>query len=467
MSWRIKKQMLERLLPRKISWKLTLYYAFIFSAVLITLNAGTLLGVRFFLIKQAKSQVEGSSLTTMHMITEPEDHVDLSDPDLLSEAHSNSEINIGIFDLSGKTINTSGKFGIDKSSATSQIGTLQVIELGDSHFVVKNDFIIVQGKKVAYLQVTYDMHKEYIFITLLFMLLATADSIGIVISVLVGFLISKRILKPIDKITRAAKLISIRDLKNRIDVGQGDDELSRLAITFNEMIGRLQQSFEKQNRFVSDASHELRTPISIIQGYSEIIDRWGKNDPKVLDESIAAISNETESMTSLIERLLFLARGDSDSIKLQKENIDLGSVIEQVVIESRLIAPSHNIECKVNGKIKFYADKKLLKQMLRALIDNSIKFTPEEGSIEIDAFATQNHVLIAVKDTGIGITDDNLPHIFDRFYRVDKARSKENGGSGLGLSIVKWIVEAHQGTVNIESKQNKGTTVNIQLPTKN
>jgi len=456
--------MLERLLPRKISWRLTLFYAFIFSAVLITLNAGTLIGVRFFLIKQAKSQVMSSSRTTMHMITEPEDHVDLSDPDLLSEANSNSEINIKISDINGKIINTSGKFGTDNFDATSKPGTLQVIELKDSHLVIKNDPVIVQGKTIAYLQVAYNMHSEYVFVTLLFILLAIADSIGIVFSILAGYLISKRILKPIDKITKAAKSISIKDLKNRIDVGNSDDELSRLAITFNEMIERLQQAFEKQNRFVSDASHELRTPVAIIQGYTEIIDRWGKNDPNVLDESILAIGNETESMTALIERLLFLARGDSERIKLQKENFDLGAVIEEVSIESRLIAKSHKIDCKIDGTIKLDADKKLIKQMLRALIDNAIKYSPDGGSIEIDALVRQNQVSIFVKDTGIGIPGNDLPHIFDRFYRVDKARSKEKGGNGLGLSIVKYIVESHKGTINIESKIDKGTTVHIQLP---
>jgi len=459
--------MFKRLLPQKISLRLTLLYASIFSTVIIILNAGTLFGVRFFLIRQAKSQVQSSSRTTMNMITNSEGHVELSNPDLLSEANSNAEISINIFNLKGNIINTSSRFGIDNLNATSKLGVLQVLEFKDSHLVIKNDIINVQGKQIAYLQVIYVMHSEYVFITLLFMLLGITDFIGVVFSVLTGYLISKRILNPINRITKAAKLISIKDLKNRIDVGQGDDELSRLAITFNEMIERLQQSFEKQNRFVSDASHELRTPLAIIQGYTEIIDRWGKDDRNVLDESISAIVDETESMTSLIERLLFIARGDNERIKLQKEFFNLGSVIEKVSLESRLIAPSHNLNYRVDRAIMLDADKKLVKQMLRALIDNAIKFTPAGGSIEISAFVKQTQVSILVKDNGIGISEDDLPHIFDRFYRVDKARSKEKGGSGLGLSIVKYIAEAHQGTISIDSKLDIGTTVHIQLPIRN
>jgi two-component system sensor histidine kinase ArlS len=456
--------MLERLKFRKISWKLTLIYAFIFSAVLVALNAGTLFGVRFFLIQQAKNQVQNSSRITLNSITSPGEKINLSDPELLSESNSNSELNIRISDSSGKAINSSGRFGVENILPTSYIGKLKVLELKDEHLVMKNDLIIVQGETVGYLQVAYNMQKEYDFVKLLLILIAFADFIGIVISILAGFIISRRILKPIDQMTKSAKKISITDLKSRIDVGHTDDELSRLAITFNEMIERLQQSFEKQSRFVSDASHELRTPIAIIQGYAGLIDRWGKNDLNVLEESIAAICNETESMTSLIERLLFLARGDNNSLKLQKENIDIGNIIEEVIEESRLIAPNHHLDCKMDGKLELYADRKLIKQMLRALIDNSIKYTLDGGSINISASVRQKDIIIVVSDTGIGIPNNELSQIFDRFYMVDKARSKEKGGSGLGLSIVKWIVEAHQGTINIESTQHKGTSIFIHVP---
>lgn len=456
--------MLKRLKLRKISWKITILYALIFSAILILLNAGTLFGVRFYLIQQAKSQVESISKTILSHTSEPEEKSDLYDPEFISSNTANAEIYIRVTDTKGKTINSSGRFPVNQLSAATQLGKLQVFEASGNHFVIRNDCIVVNGKTFAYLQVVYDMHREYAFVKLLFIFTAVADSLGVIFSILAGYLISKRILKPIDKMTKTAKEISIADLNRRIEVGRTDDELSRLAVTFNDMIDRLQQSFERQNRFVSDASHELRTPISIIQGYAGLIDRWGKDERSVLEESITAIRKETENMTVLIERLLFLARGDSESIKLQKEEMDLGPFIEEVIYESRLIAPEHHINGKVDGKISIKADRKLIKQMLRALMDNGIKYTPEGGSVKIHAAKKQNKIEITVVDSGIGIPEEDLPHIFERFYRVDKSRSREEGGSGLGLSIVKWIVEIHLGTIHVNSEQGKGTMITIALP---
>jgi heavy metal sensor kinase len=456
--------MLKRLKLRKISWKITLLYALIFSAILILLNAGTLFGIRFYLIRQAGSQVENIGKTMTKHVSRPEEKSDLSDPELIRSNTPNAETYIRIVGTTGKTLGSSDGFPAVGPPAAAQAGRLQVFETDDRHLVIWNDRIAVGGKTSAYLQVAYDMRREYVFIKLLFIFMAAADSLGIVFSLLAGYLISKRILKPIDRMTKAAKEISIADLSRRIEVGHTDDELSRLAVTFNDMIGRLQQSFERQNRFVSDASHELRTPISIIQGYAGLIDRWGKDERSVLEESIAAIRNETENMTALIGRLLFLARGDSESIALQREEISLSALVEEVAYESRLIAPKRSISGETEGEISISADRKLVKQMLRALVDNSVKYTSAGGSVRIHAAKGQRGATVTVADDGIGIPEKDLPHLFERFYRVDKARSREEGGSGLGLSIVKWIVEAHRGTIGISSTPGKGTTVTISLP---
>ncbi len=369
--------MFKKLRLRKISLKLTLIYALIFSIVLVALNAGVLIAVRFYMIQQAKIQVLDSSRIATDSLLNPKENFTLTDPELLSQANTVAEINVKITDLNGKTLISNDMHGNGIVSATSNIGKLTVFELNGKHLVSQNSYIVYQGKKVGILQVIYDMHEDYEFIRLLFVLMAVADSIGIIISVLSGLLISKQILKPIDKMTKAAKKISISDLKSRIDVSPSDDELSRLAVTFNEMIGRLQESFERQNRFVSDASHELRTPITIIKGYADLVEEWAKDDPKVLAESVTAIRKEVKVMTGLIEELLFLARGDSGNLKLEKENIELKILFDEVVHESRLIAPDHEISSSVNNETQLYADRSMIKQMLRALIDNSIKYTPD------------------------------------------------------------------------------------------
>lgn len=466
MFWRTKIQMFKKLKIRKISWKLTFIYALIFSIVLVALNAGILFAVRYYLIKQAEVQVENSNRVTMNSLSSSDEHFDLTDPELLRQANTVAEINIRITDISGKSLQSSDKSGFDNISATHKIGSINIIEKKDKHFIFKNAYIIRLGTRAGILQVVYNMRKEYQFIRLLFILMAIADSIGMIMSILAGLLLSKQILKPIDKMTKAAMKISISDLNSRIDVGPSDDELSRLAKTFNEMIGRLQESFERQNRFVSDASHELRTPITIIKGYADIIDEWAKDDPQILTESVDAIRKESKGMTSLIEELLLLARGDSGNFKLKKENIDLQALIEEIVLESRLIAPDHIINSSVNSKIELNADKRLIKQMIRALVDNSIKYTIDGGSIEISAVALPEMITISVKDTGIGISKDDIPKLFDRFYRVDKARTKEMGGSGLGLSIVKWIVDVHQGKISVKSELDSGTTITASLPKK-
>ena len=450
---------------KKISWKLTIIYALIFSLVLILLNAGILYGVKFFLIQQSAGQVEASSdITEKIIVGTPNEKIALSDPEILNEAQSNSDINIKIADSQGKVINSSDNFNIDSLDIVSYMDITRKIEIRGKHLIVKNSKILSQGQIIAYMQVTKDMEKEYAFINLLFMMMAVADFLGIIISVLTGYIISRRLLKPIAKITKTAKSISISDLNSRIDAGEADDELTRLAVTFNEMIERLKLSFEKQSQFVSDASHELRTPISVIQGYINLIDRWGKDDKNVLQESIGAIKNETTNMGDLVEKLLFLARGDIGRMKLQKENLKLDELVGEVIKESRFIAPEHNLEFTVDEQLELCADRKMIKQMLRALIDNSIKFTPVNGKIGVYSEVESGKVKITVRDTGIGIPQDEIENIFNRFYRVDKARAKEPGGSGLGLSIVKWIVDAHDGDISVESTVGKGTSIIIMLP---
>ena len=449
----------------KISWKLTFLYASIFSLVLILLNASVLYGIKYFLVNQSMQKVSNISNTIAERIKGyPDGKMSLDDPELIEEARTESTISVRIANPDCIAVNSQDNFQWKSVPFNISLNSVKKMESDELHLVVENRQILSKGKTIAYLQVAGNMEKEYLFLKVLFVLIAVADVIGIAISLLAGYLISRKMLFPIDRITKAAQSISINHLERRIEVSQTDDELSRLARTFNEMIDRLRQSFEKQNQFVSDASHELRTPISVIQGYIGLIDRWGKEDKSVLQESIDAIKSETAAMTELIEKLLFLARGDSGDQKLQKTEFCLNELIDEVGKESQLISKQHNIKYDTVEEVSIYADRKMLKQMLRALIDNSIKFTPPEGTIFIQVLKNEESVNITVKDTGIGIPQEELSSIFNRFYRVDKARAKETGGSGLGLSIVKWIVDAHNGKITAESIIGGGTGITAQFP---
>ncbi len=465
MFWKTGLPALDRLKPHKLSWKLTFIYAVLFSAVLIALNAGTLFGVRYFMTEEAKSQVRSSAGHLLNLIASSAGEVDLSDPKYLSESGTVPELGIRIIDAAGKTAGAAGEAVSGLPAPSSDIGALKKIELHDRHLIIENERIIKDGRLLGYLQVSYDMHADYRFIKLLFVFLALADLLGVAFSVFVGILLSRRALRPIDRLTTAAQRIGASDLDQRVEVGTANDELSRLAATFNGMIERLQQSFQKQNRFVADASHELRTPIAVISGYADLLDQWAKDDPAVLAESVAAIRKEAKSMTGLIEELLFLARGDSGKLKLRKEAFPVSELLEELIEESRLIAPDRRFKSSAPGGLLIHADRDLLKQALRALMDNAVKYTPENGDIRLEAEETDRRVVLRVRDTGIGIPEDERQKLFDRFYRVDRARSREKGGSGLGLSIVKWIVEAHDGTVRINGNPGGGTCMVIELPT--
>lgn len=258
--------------------------------------------------------------------------------------------------------------------------------------------------------------------------------------------------------------IDANRLDSRISVDSSQNELKDLASAINDMLNRINDSYQSQVRFVSDASHELRTPISVIQGYVNLLDRWGKEDQKTMQESIDAIKSESENMKVLVEQLLFLARGDNETIQLYKEVFDSCEVVNEIIHETQMIDKNHNFEIDLNKPAYINADKQLLKQAIRILVDNSIKFTPSGKKIILKVVIKENHVHIIVQDSGIGIDPENLPHIFDRFYRSDESRARKTGGSGLGLSIAKWIIERHEAYFEILSRVDIGTRITIVFP---
>lgn len=270
-----------------------------------------------------------------------------------------------------------------------------------------------------------------------------------------------------DKIKDLAGVISSIDankLDKRISIDTSQEELKELASAINDMLNRINDSYQSQVRFVSDASHELRTPISVIQGYVNLLDRWGKRDEKTMQESIDAIKSETQHMKELVEKLLFLARGDNETIQLHREDFDVCHVVDEIGREAEMIDPSHNFEIELRGPAYINADKQLIKQAIRILVDNSIKFTPEGGKISLKVSTGDDLVYITVQDDGIGIAPENIPRIFDRFYRSDESRARKSGGAGLGLSIAKWIIERHGAHFEVLSRVNIGTRITIVMP---
>ncbi len=259
--------------------------------------------------------------------------------------------------------------------------------------------------------------------------------------------------------------IDAAHLDSRIDLPPTQKELRSLAQSINELMDRVNQAYSAQMRFVSDASHELRTPIAVIQGYAALLDRWGKSDPDALQESIDAIRAEAASMERLVEQLLFLARGDNDSQPVKMEPVDLANLAGEVLREEEMIHPERTFLPRWGeDPVRVYADPGLMKQVLRILMDNSLKYSPPEGRVYLRVLENQDHVRLTVQDEGMGIPPEDIPHIFERFYRTDQSRDRKTGGTGLGLSIAKWIVERHGGWFEVVSRPEAGTRITAVLP---
>lgn len=298
---------------------------------------------------------------------------------------------------------------------------------------------------------------------------------------------ARRLLRPLDNMARAAKQLSrnarynasddakLHDLENAISrispdqpeqkLRTGDEDLKGLEDAINSLLKRMHESYHQQAQFVSDASHELRTPIAVIQGYAGMLDRWGKQDTKILDESIAAIKSEADYMNRLIEQLLFLARGDTGRNRMEFIDLDLSDLLRDVYEDCRLIAPQHEWIIDVQPNVRLTADRDMIKQCARILTDNAVKYTPEGGAIRLRAYSDDpSMVCFQVQDSGIGISAEDAPRIFDRFYRSDPARTRQNGGTGLGLSIAQWIVQRHGGHIDLVSREGVGTRMTVCLP---
>ena len=300
---------------------------------------------------------------------------------------------------------------------------------------------------------------------------------------------ARRLLRPLDKLARAArelsreprpvspekdetKLHNLQDAIGRISPDQpgqklhmGDKDLMGLEGAINDLLERMHRSYQQQARFVSDASHELRTPIAVIQGYADMLNRWGKQDEKILDESITAIQSEANYMNHLVEQLLFLARGDTGRNQLHFETVQLDELIKEVYEDSLLIDQSHDWRIDVQPGVICTGDHDALKQCIRVLVDNAMKYTPDKGIIILRTLNTrEDEPRIIIQDSGIGISAEDAPNIFDRFYRSDPARNRQSGGTGLGLSIAHWIAERHGGHIDLISRPGIGTRMTLCLP---
>jgi heavy metal sensor kinase len=300
--------------------------------------------------------------------------------------------------------------------------------------------------------------------TLLLILWITVPS-ALVVASLGGLFLANKALRPVDEITKTARMITSKSLGQRIKLRRTKDEIGRLAETFNDMISRLDRSFKQIRQFSADASHELKTPLTILKGEIEV----GLRKRRRLEEYRKILNSNLEEvnhMTQIVGDLLFLSKADMGEVHLQKHPTSLTQLVSEICAQAKTIALSKGITVHTSNDsdVAVIGDRFRLRQLLLNLATNAIKYTPEGGEMTISLERDDGRVRLRVTDNGIGIAPEDQPHIFDRFFRVDKARSREAGGSGLGLSICKWIVEAHGGEISVESEVEKGSVFTVTLP---
>lgn len=435
-----------------LSFKMGFMYSLMFILIFGVLTTGLFLGAKFFLLGQSEKILDQHCIS---IITQFRDAKDPSALDYQDMANRHL-LHISLSE-DGKNPLASWQYQVSYPQIFSAFHPLYLEDLNRNYLVFKN------GRYYA-LRVQKFLGFERNVLALIFIISIVISLFGLSLTIAISGGLARKLLYPIKKMTDDAALISAHNLNKRLDVKKSKDELKELAVTFNALLDNIEMSYAKQKSFVSDASHELRTPIAIIQGYADLLTRWGKENPEILKEAIEAIQSEANDMKTLVNQLLFLSRSDEKRLAFQLSILDMAQQIETVFQEFKRIDTAHSydyVESPPSALV--IGDESAIRQVLRILLDNAQKYTPEGGQIYLSLFTEGQNLILCIKDTGIGIDKEDLPYIFDRFYRADKARQRK-GGRGLGLSIAHEIISLHRGQIQVQSQKDKGTEIRLYLP---
>jgi two-component system OmpR family sensor kinase len=329
--------------------------------------------------------------------------------------------------------------------------------------------ITENGRMVGIVQVGSSLEGVEEALHQLLLILLVAVPAALLLASAGGLFLANKALRPVDEITQIARRIGSGDLSQRIRIKRVNDELGRLAATFNEMIAKLEESFRRVKRFTADASHELKTPLTILRGEVEV----GLTKQRTLKEYqriLASNLEEASRMSRIVDDLLILSRADMGELILEQEEVELSSLAREVWDDLQILAQEKGVQLKFmdDGFTTVKGNPLFLRQLILNITENGLKYTPSGGEVElrVKGARDQGVVRIFVSDTGVGIAPKDQKRVFDRFFRVDKARSRDTGGTGLGLSICQWIAQAHEGQIAVKSKLGKGSTFTVTIPLK-
>lgn len=317
---------------------------------------------------------------------------------------------------------------------------------------------------VGYLQISRPLKDVDLTLSSLTSILLGGGAIALLITAAGAALLSRRALVPLERINRTAQsIVHAEDLGRRVPVPPEQDELQRLTVTINDLLARLEDLFTTQRRFVADVSHELRTPLAAMQGNLEVLTRGGWNDRELADEALGDMRRETARLIRMVNDLLLIAKSDT-RVEMRSEPVELDTLLLEVFRELRPLAGEVSLRLGAEDQVTVQGDRDRLKQALLNLGVNALQYTGAGGSVTLGLEQRDGYACVTVSDTGLGIAEEDLTHIFERFYRADKSRSRHSGGAGLGLSIVKRVAEAHAGYATVASVPGRGSTFAIWLP---
>jgi len=447
---------------RSVRYRLTLWYVAVMATIIIVFASGAYVFLQATLLRQIDNHLERDLATVTRVISQGAQQLDVL-------AHHG---NVTLFHVESSTkliAETDGwqRSGLPDFKTAAKNAPSWTEKLQDGQpYRTKTASIEISGSPyqivVAHDGMTYRQSMSSVT-----MVLMLAIPVVLVLTVAGGYFLAGRALAPLGAMAVKARVITAERLSERLPVEHPEDEFGQLALVFNDTFQRLEDSFERLQRFTADASHELRTPLTAIRSVGEV-GMQEANDAASCREVIGSMLEETDRLTKLVDSLLMLSRADAGSVTLNLENTDLTDLVSEVMDCLQVLAEEKlQILSLVAPKpVHTYVDRATFRQALINLIDNAIKYTPNKGYIQIAVEASDSvEALISISDNGPGINQEHQQKIFERFYRIDKGRSREIGGAGLGLSIAAWAVSANNGRIELESSEGKGSTFKIILQT--
>jgi len=445
-----------------IKARFTLLYGTAMTLMVILVSCGIYFFVRQALLNQIENHLRKDGASIREFIKH--------DRDGLSQLAEHGPIHLFRVQRDNHIVATSQEWKslqLDSLLGHKRISTNpEVVITDDGRHYLLQSFNMDVGNQVFTIIVGHNKGSIQQTLRTLAQIILLIMPIAIAISLAFGYMIAGRVLAPISAITRKAEEISAENLSERLPTGVADDEFNRLATVFNQTFARIEDSFVRLKRFTADASHELRTPLAAIRSIGETALQAPAGQLNCR-ETIGNILEESDRLRQLIEALLLLSRTDAGEIDLQREAVDLASLARETVEFLIVLAEEkhQSIQLNVEAEAVVMVDRSSIRQALTNLLDNAIKYSPPESSIIITVgISNRSEAFVEIADSGSGIPEEDIQHIFDRFYRIDKGRSREMGGAGLGLSIVKWAMEINCGKIEVRSELNRGSNFRAIFP---